>query len=43
MPTSDYKFQGDLEAVVDIYTFKTSDGRQELFQANPATNSKPHN
>ncbi len=38
--TSDYKFRGNLEAVVDIYTFKASDGATKMYEANPASNSK---
>ena len=39
--TSDYKFQGNLEAVVDVYRFKTAEGAKQLFDADPAANSKP--
>ncbi|MGC1872302.1 MAG: DUF6599 family protein [Acidobacteriaceae bacterium] len=39
--TSDYKFQGNLEAVVDVYRFKTADSAKQLFHADPATNSQP--
>jgi len=38
--TSDYKFHGDLEAVVDVYRFKTAEGAKQLFHADPATNSQ---
>ena len=38
--TSDYKFQGNLEAVVDVYRFNTADGAKQLFRADPATNSQ---
>jgi hypothetical protein len=39
--TSDYKFRGNLEAVVDVYRFKAADGAKELFHADPSTNSQP--
>jgi hypothetical protein len=39
--TSDYLFRGNLEAVVDVYRFKTADGAKQLFGADPPTNSKP--
>lgn len=39
--TSDYKFQGNLEALVDVYRFKTAEGAKQLFDADPAANSKP--
>jgi hypothetical protein len=35
--TSDYKFQGNLEATVDVYTMKTADGAKTIFEADPAT------
>jgi hypothetical protein len=35
--TSDYKFQGSLEATVDVYTMKTADGAKTIFDADPAT------
>jgi hypothetical protein len=35
--TSDYKFQGNLEATVDVYTMKTADGAKSIFDADPAT------
>jgi hypothetical protein len=38
--TSDYKFQENLEAVVDVYRFKTADGAKQLFHADPPTNSQ---
>ncbi|MGO8721114.1 MAG: DUF6599 family protein [Acidobacteriaceae bacterium] len=38
--TSDYKFQGNLEAVVDVYSFKTTDGARQIFDADPPTNSR---
>ena len=34
--TSDYMFQGSLEAVVDIYTMKTAAGAKTIFDADPA-------
>jgi hypothetical protein len=39
--TSDYKFKGNLESVVDVYQFKTADGAKQLFDADAAPNSKP--
>ena len=35
--TSDYKFQGSLEATVDVYTMKTADGAKTIFEADPPT------
>jgi len=35
--TSDYKFQGNLEATVDVYTMKTADGVKTIFDADPPT------
>jgi hypothetical protein len=39
--TSDYKFQGSLEAVVDVYTMKTATGAKTIFDADPPMDSKP--
>jgi hypothetical protein len=38
--TSDYKYQGNLEAVVDIYTMKTAAGAQKVFEADPPLDAK---
>ncbi len=38
--TSDYTYQGNLEAVVDVYTMKTADGAKKIFDSDPATDSK---
>jgi len=35
--TSDYKFQGSLEATADVYTMKSADGAKSIFDADPAT------
>jgi hypothetical protein len=35
--TSDYKFQGTLEATADVYTMKTQAGAKTIFDADPAT------
>jgi hypothetical protein len=35
--TSDYKFQGSLEATLDVYTMKTADGAKTIFDADPPT------
>ena len=35
--TSDYKFQGSLEATVDVYTMKSADGAKTIFEADPPT------
>ena len=35
--TSDYKFQGSLEATVDVYTMKSADGAKTIFDADPPT------
>lgn len=39
--TSDYKFQGSLEAVTDIYTMKTAAGAKTILDADPPMDSKP--
>ena len=33
--TSDYKFQGNLEATVDVYTMQSADGAKTIFDADP--------
>ena len=38
--TCDYKYQGNLEAVVDIYTMKTAAGAQKVFDADPPLDAK---
>lgn len=38
--TSDYKFRGNLEAVVDVYTMKTSAGAQKLLDSEPASGQR---
>jgi hypothetical protein len=38
--TSDYKFQGNLEATVDVYTMKSADGAKTIFDSDPAGDSK---
>ncbi len=35
--TSDYKFQGKLEAVVDVYTMKTATGAKKILDDEPAS------
>ena len=35
--TSDYKFQGSVEATVDVYTMKAADGAKTIFEADPPT------
>jgi len=35
--TSDYKFQGNLEATVDVYAMKSADGAKTIFDADPPT------
>lgn len=35
--TSDYKFQGNIEATVDVYTMKSSDGAKTIFDSDPPT------
>ncbi len=35
--TSDYKFQGSLEATVDVYTMKATGGAKTIFDADPPT------
>jgi len=38
--TSDYKYQGTLEAVVDIYTMKNAAAAKTILDADPPINSK---
>ncbi len=38
--TSDYQFQGKLEAVVDVYTFKAADGARKIFDTEPTAKSQ---
>jgi len=38
--TSDYKYQGTIEAVVDVYSMKTPDGAKKIFDGDPAIGSK---
>ena len=38
--TSDYKYQGNLEVVVDVYTMKDAAGAQKIFDADPKMDSK---
>ena len=38
--TSDYKYQGTIEAVVDVYSMKTPVGAKKIFDADPAVGSK---
>jgi len=35
--TSDYKYQGSLEATVDVYTMKSAGGAKTIFDADPPT------
>lgn len=37
--TSDYKFQGNLEATVDVYTMKAPIGAKTIFEADPQGNA----
>lgn len=38
--TSDYKFQGKLEAVADVYVMTNANSAKTVFEADPAGNSK---
>ncbi len=38
--TADYKFQGKLDAVVDIYAMTTESGAEKIFQSEPEANSQ---
>jgi len=38
--TADYKFQNNLEAVVDIYAMSKADGATKLFDSEPAADAK---
>ncbi len=39
--TSDYKYQAQLEAVVDVYTMKDSGGAQKILQTGQTSDAKP--
>jgi hypothetical protein len=39
--TSDYKFQGNLEAVVDVYTMKDPAGAKKIFETGQTSDAKP--
>jgi hypothetical protein len=39
--TSDYKFQGNLEAVVDIYTMGDAAGARKILETGQSTDAKP--
>jgi hypothetical protein len=39
--TSDYKFQGNLEAVVDIYTMGDAAGARKILEAGQSSDAKP--
>ncbi len=38
--TSDYKFQGQLEAVVDVYTMKDAAGAQKILESGSSSGAK---
>ena len=38
--TSDYKFQGKIEAVADVYVMADADAARTIFEADPAGNAK---
>jgi Family of unknown function (DUF6599) len=39
--TADYKFQNQLEAVMDIYTMSSANGAAQVFDSEPAADAKP--
>ena len=39
--TSDYKYQGKLEAVVDIYTMRDAAGARKIFETGQASDARP--
>jgi hypothetical protein len=39
--TAEYKFQGRIEAVADVYTMNDADGAKRVFDLDPAGDSKP--
>jgi len=39
--TADYKFNNQIEAVVDIYTMSNADGATQVFDSEPAADAKP--
>ena len=38
--TAEYKFQGKIEAVADVYTMNDADGAKKVFEVDPAGDSK---
>ncbi len=38
--TAEYKFQGKIEAVADVYTMSDADGAKKVFEMDPAGDSK---
>jgi hypothetical protein len=39
--TSDYKYQGQLEAVVDVYTMKDAAGARKILETGQTSDAKP--
>jgi hypothetical protein len=39
--TADYKYQGNIEAVVDVYAMSSPAGAKKIFSADPTVGSKP--
>lgn len=39
--TADYKYKGDVEAVVDVYAMSSPAGAKKIFEADPTVGSKP--
>ncbi len=39
--TADYKFQNQVDAVVDIYTMENAEGAKKIFESEPAVDVKP--
>ena len=39
--TADYKFQNNLDTVVDIYTMSNGDAAAQVFESEPAVDAKP--
>lgn len=38
--TADYKFKGEIQVVVDVYTMSSTDGAKTIFESEPAVDSQ---
>jgi len=39
--TTDYRYQGKIEAAADIYVMRAAEGAKKIFESEPATDSQP--